>query len=305
MALDNTKYEAYADDFVIGYNLALQQKTSRFRDKVKWAAPVKADGAQIVDHILPFEAEIGDSDYADTKWTHPQFMPRWAFPTQVTVAVPISTTDRLSMLSDPSNDLTQSILAAQNRALDGKIIVPAFFRDVTGGKDKDKTLTFDPAQVIDQDVGGVDSGINRDKIDACIESFETNEVDLDEEMVWSAITPRQHRLLRNLAEVKNRDFEKLGGVIKDGRVTQFLGMHTFVSNRLNKVMIGGTPFVEMPVWVPSGMAVQPWMHPNVRISERPDKNYVTQLWCQARYGAIRTDEGRVLKVLCNENALPV
>lgn len=304
MPLDNSKYEGYADDFKIGYNLALQQKVSRFRDKVKWAAPVKADGAQIVDHILPFEAEVGDSDYADTKWTHPDMMPRWAFPIQITVSVPISTTDRLSMLADPSNDLTASIIAAQNRALDGKIIVPAFFRDVTGGKDKDKTLVFDPAQVIGQDVGGVGSGINRDKIDNAIEIFETNEVDLDEEMPWMAITPRQHRLLRNLAEVKNRDFDKLGGVIKDGKVTQFLGCNVFVSNRLMKVQIGGVTYVEMPVWVPSGMAVQPWMDPAVRISERPDKNYVTQLWSQSRYGAIRTEEGRVIKIMCNEEAVP-
>jgi len=301
---DNSKYEGYADDFKIGYDLALQQKQSRFRDKVKWASPVKGDGAQIVDHILPFEAEVGGDDYADTKWTHPEMMPRWAFPISLTVSVPVTTTDRLSMLADPSNDLTASILAAQNRALDGKIIVPSFFRDVTGGKDKDKTLVFDPAQIIGKDIGGVDSGINRDKIDFAIEKFETNEVDLDEEMPWMAITPRQHRLLRNLAEVKNRDFDKLGGVVEKGRVTQFLGCYVFVSNRLIKVTIGGKVFVRMPIWVPSGMAVQPWLEPKVRISERPDKNYTTQLWCQARYGAIRTEEGRVIEVLCNEEALP-
>ena len=302
--LDNQKYEGYADDFKIGYELALQQKTSRFRDKVKWAAPVKADGAQMFDHILPFEAETGGSDYEDTKWTHPEMAPRWAFPIPIRVTVPISTTDRLSMLADPSNDLTQSILAAQNRALDGKIIVPAFYRDVTGGKDKDKTYAFAPGQVIDQNVGANASGINRDKMDAAYELFEAAEVDLDEEMPWMAITPRQHRILRNLAEVKNRDFDKLGGVMKDGRVTQFLGFHVFVSNRLNKVTISDVTYVEMPVWVPSGMAVQPWLEPRVRISDRPDKNHVTQLFCEARYGAIRTEEERVIKILCNEEALP-
>lgn len=301
---DYSMFEGYADDFKIGYELALQQRQSRFRDKVKWASGVKGRGAQIVDHILPFEAEVGGGDDADTKWTHPEMMPRWAFPVPIRVTVPIFTTDRLSMLADPSNELTQSILAAQNRALDGQIIVPAFFRDVTGGADKDKTLTFDPAQQIGQDVGGAGSGINRDKIDAAIEIFETNEVDLDEEMPWAAITPRQHRILRNLAEVKNRDFDKLGGVIKDGKVVQFLGMRIFVSNRLQKIKIGEVNYVRMPVWVPSGIAVQPWLEPNVRISERPDKNYTTQLFCEARYGAIRTEEGRVIEILCNEDALP-
>lgn len=301
---ENSKFEGYADDFKIGYQLALQQKTSRFKDKVKWVGAVKGDGAQLVDHILPFEAEVGGSDLADTKWTHPEMLPRWAFPTPIRVTVPVTTTDKLSMLADPSNDLTASIIAAQQRALDGKIIVPAFFRDVTAGKDKDKTKVFDPAHIIDKDVGGVGSGINRDKMDAAYELFEKAEVDLEEERPWMAITPRQHRLLRNLAEVKNIDFQKLGGVIKDGRVVQFLGFNVFVSNRLNTVLVGGVSYVEVPVWVPSGLLVQPWLEPMVRVSERPDKNYTMQLFCEARYGAIRSEEGRVIKIMCNEEAVP-
>ncbi|WP_417244337.1 phage capsid protein [Celeribacter sp.] len=293
---DNSKYEGYADDFKVGYELALQQKTSKFRDKVSWASPVKGEGAQVVDHVLPFEAEVGGDDYGDTKWTHPKFMPRWAFPTPIRLTVPVSTTDKLQMLADPSNELTQSILAAQNRALDGKIIVPSFFRDVVGGKDKDKTLPFDTARRF----GDGTTGITRDLMDQSYEQFEKDEVDLEEERPWIAITPRQHRNLRNLAEVANRDFEKLGGVMKDGRVTQFLGFFVFVSNRLTVV----NDIVDMPVWVPSGVVVQPWLDPKIKISERPDKNYTTQLFCEARYGAIRTEEGRVHMIRADETAVP-
>lgn len=295
---DNSKYDGYADDFKVGYELALQQKQSKFRDKVSWASPVKGDGAQVVDHVLPFEAETGGDDYGDTKWTHPSFAPRWAFPTPVRVTVPVTTTDKLSMLADPSNELTQSILAAQNRALDGKIIVPSFFREVTGGKDKDKTFAFGTSRIF----GDGSTGLTRDLMDQSYEQFEKDEVDLEEERPWIAITPRQHRLLRNLAEVKNRDFEKLGGVIKDGRVEQFMGFMVTMSNRLK--VNEATNIVEMPVWVPSGMAVQPWLEPKIKISERPDKNYTTQLFCEARYGAIRTEEGRVHKILADETAVP-
>lgn len=299
------KFHGYADDFKIGYDLALQQKVSRFKDKVKFVAPVKGAGAQLVDHILPFEAEVGGNDTADTKWTHPDLMPRWAFPISIRVTVPITSTDKLSMLADPSNDLTRSIIAAQQRALDGQIIVPSFFRDVVGGKDKDRTIIFPATNIIGKDVGAADSGINRVKMDAAYELFEVAEVDLDEEKPWMAISPRQHRILRNLAEVKNNDFVQMGGVIKDGRVIQFLGFMIMTSNRLTRVMIGGVPYVQVPVWVPSGIAVQPWMEPTVKLSERPDKNYTVQLYCEARYGGIRTEEGRVIQILCNENAIPV
>jgi capsid protein len=293
--------EGYADDFKMGWELALQQKDAKFKDKVVWAKPVKGEGAQIVDHIMPFEAEVGGDDLSDTKWITAEMMPRWAFPTVIRVSLPITTTDKLSTLADPSNDLTTSIIAAQNRALDGKIIIPAFFRDVSGGKDKDKILTFDTGHIIGKDEGGVDSGLNSVKIDSCIEKLEVAEVDLDTEELWCAISPRQHRILRNMAQVSQKEFEKLGGVIVKGRVTEYLGMNVMVSNKLTKVTIGGKVFVEVPVWVKSGVAVQPWLEPVVRVSERADKNYTTQLYCEARFGAIRTEEGRVLKVLCRED----
>ena len=305
MPNDFDKYEAYADDFLIGYELALQQKESKFKPYVKFAKAVKGRGAQVVDHVLPFEANTrSGGDVADTNLENSDFLPRWAYTVVIDKALAITNTDRLSMLADPSNELVMSMMAAFMRALDGKIIVPAFFRDVEAGADKDVTRALPASQMIAKDVGGTASGLNRDMMDAAYELFETNEVDMDEEQPVMGITPRQHRLLRNLAEVRNRDFDKLGGVMKDGKVTQYLGFRVFVSNRLNTFNDGTHDVVEMPVWVPSGLCVQPWLEPKVRINERPDKQYITQLYCEARWGAIRTEEGRVIKVTAREDVLP-
>lgn len=290
-------YEGYADDFKVGYELALQQKGSRFRDHVTFVAPVKGDGAQVIDHLLPFEADIGGDDIGDTKLDEADFLPRWAFPITIRKAIVITTTDRLSMLADPSNAIVQSMWMAHRRAMDDKIIIPSMFRDVTAGKDKDQTVAFPAAQKVLSTVGA-NAGMNKTKVDAAFELLEKAEVDLDEEQPRMAISPRQHRNLRALAEVANEDFRKLGGVIEKGRVKEFLGFIIVISNKLLKK--AGTNLLRCPVWVPSGVAVQPWMDPRVRISERPDKNYVTQVWAECRYGAIRTEEGRVVEVECDE-----
>lgn len=304
MSNDQTMFEGYAEDFKIGYELALQQIGSRFKDKVTYAPPAKGKAAQVIDHIMPMEAEVGGDDTGDTKWTHASMMPRWAFPRVTRLTTPVTTTDHLSMLEDPSNALTKSVMAGQMRALDKKIIIPAFFRTVTGGADQDKQIAFPASQLVDQNVGGNASGLNRSKIDNCIELFEKAEVDLDMEQPWMAIDPRQHRLARNIAEVSNRDFEKLGGVMEKGRVRELFGCRVFVTNMLTKVVISTVEYLEVPVWVPSGMVVQPWMDLTVKVSERADKNYTTQIYTEQRWDAVRTEEGRVCKVLCKADALP-
>jgi len=105
MPNDFDKYEAYADDFLIGYELALQQKESKFKPYVKFAKAVKGRGAQVVDHVLPFEANTrSGGDVADTNLENADFLPRWAYPVVIDKALAITNTDRLSMLAGQGRD---------------------------------------------------------------------------------------------------------------------------------------------------------------------------------------------------------
>lgn len=295
----NQMYESWKQDFTDGWDLVLQQLTSKFREFITWGEPKKAQGAQVIDHIFPLEADVRTgSDASDTKWKYADTKPRWAFPITLELTVPVTQTDKLHTLADPTNSLVKAINAGHMRAMDDHVIIDAFFRDVIAGKDQDETIAFPNGQVIPH---GAD-GISRDKVDQAFEMFRLAEVDLEAEAPIMGISPRQERILRNLQEVSQKEFEKMGGVIKDGRVIAYLGFKTLVTNRLKKV--AGTNYVRCPVWVPSGMHGVTWLDKRIEIGPRPDKNYTTQIYTEMRAGATRAEEGRVIEMQCDEAALP-
>lgn len=296
---EDTMFETYADDFKAGFELNLQQMTSKFRDAVSWAEPVKGRSATIVNFISPFEVEVGGDDLQDTVLDGADTNTRWAFPVVMRKAVPVTNTDLLSSLSDPSNALVKAMWAAHRRGLDDHVVIPAFFRDVVGGIDKDQTISFPAADSIDIAVGGASSGINRIKVQSALERLQVSEVDLEMERPHMAISPRQHTLLLNLAEVSEQEFNKFGGVIENGMVKFWLGVRIRISNRLATNAAGD---LRVPLWVPSGMVVQPWAETRVRVSERSDKNYTMQIYAESRYGAVRYEEGRVIEIECNPTA---
>lgn len=294
----NATFDAYAEDFKAGYELGLQQQVSKFDQYVTMAPPVRGDSATIINVVEPFEARVGADRLADTEWSIPEFNTRWAFPVTIDSAIPVTTDDQLYTLSDPSNPLIQSTLAAHRRAMDRKIILPAMFRTVTAGKAKDKTYTFDTVNhVVAKSVGGANTSLNYYKLVELRQRMLELEVDLDAEMITIGITPQIEAHLLHLLETKNEDYRRLGIVLQNGRVTQALGCNLVVSNFIDKSPDGTTWYC--PAWVRSGIGVQTWLDPKIRISERADKHYTTQIYAEMRAGSARMMEGKVFRVDCH------
>jgi hypothetical protein len=53
-------------------------------------------------------------------------------------------------------------------------------------------------------------------------------------------------------------------------------------------------------WARSGVHLGLWNDINSRISERDDKSYSTQVYVKGTFGATRTEEGKVVEILCAE-----
>ena len=53
-------------------------------------------------------------------------------------------------------------------------------------------------------------------------------------------------------------------------------------------------------WAKSGLHLGMWNDVNAKISERSDKSYATQVYVKGTFGATRTEEGKVVEILCNE-----
>lgn len=294
---NQSTYQVYADQFRAGYELALQQKAAKFEPHVTMLKPIDGIGGTVANFVEPFEAEVGGDDLGDTEWSIPEFNTRWVFPIKIRSAVPVTTDDQLYTLEDPKNPLIEATYASHRRAMDRKIILPAMFRAVTGGKDKDKTFSFPAGHVVAKSIGGADTGLNWSKYVRVNQMFQELEVDLDDEAVTIGISPQQEAWALHMAETKNSDFMKLGITVENGRLRRFASWNVVVSNAIAK-NTAGTSWL-CPVWCKSGIGVQMWLNPKIRVSERPDKNYTTQIFAEMRAGAVRMQEGKILQLECH------
>ena len=85
-------------------------------------------------------------------------------------------------------------------------------------------------------------------------------------------------------------------VLVDGRITSFMGFDWIPSERLS---ISGTTRCSS-AWARNSLLFAAAAEFMVRIEERADKNYSTQVFASADFGATRMDETGVVEVQCTE-----
>ena len=81
-----------------------------------------------------------------------------------------------------------------------------------------------------------------------------------------------------------------------GEVDQYMGF-TFI--RSQRIVVT-TDIAYCFAWARSGIALGLGADIHTRISERADKNYLTQVWCGMTIGATRMEEVKVIEIGCDE-----
>jgi len=81
-----------------------------------------------------------------------------------------------------------------------------------------------------------------------------------------------------------------------GNVDTFLGFKFIQCERLG---VDGSGDRRCIAWAKSGMHLGMWNDINTKISERADKSYATQVYVKGTFGATRTDEKKVVEIICN------
>ena len=57
---------------------------------------------------------------------------------------------------------------------------------------------------------------------------------------------------------------------------------------------------EIPVWVETGMHMGIWQDTQAQVTQRADKNYAWQVYLNQTIGATRLQQGKVIRVLCDD-----
>lgn len=190
---------------------------------------------------------------------------RWVYPQMYDWGKVIDDIDLLQTNIAPQGNYVMSAVAALNRTTDD-LFTTAFFGDAKTGETGSTTTSFDSNNVVAVNLGGSAEGMTVEKMREAQKILLDNDVDIDMEEIYMAVSPKQHDDLLALTQVVSTDFNDRP-VLVDGRVRRFLNMNIVISTRLPT---DSNDYRRNPVWVSSGMGCGVWKEINGVIRKRPD-----------------------------------
>jgi hypothetical protein len=211
--------------------------------------------------------------------------------------------DKVRMLIDPTSPYAEAAAMAAGREID-KIIITAADATAYTGVDGSTTTSFDTNMVVDVQVRwpGVsadDCGLNVAKILAAAAKLGSNDVDPDEEK-YLVPNARQIQSLLMDEKISSHDFNVVKPLV-EGQVVRFGGFTIIPCNRITTDANGDDKVL---YWAKGGLALGVGADITTKISERPDKNYATQVFCSMIMGATRLEEARVGYIECDPDGGP-
>ncbi len=290
--LINLQVQQFADNI----RLLLQDNGGKFAGTVEEGSHVGKQ-ASPVDQIGLVEAQVVTGRFQPMGRVDAPVDRRWVFPTDYDLPQLVDTFDKLRLVNDPKSALVESAAKAMRRARDNAIAT-AFFADAKTGEAAGTTTSFLAGNQVSASEGAASAtGMNVAKLKKAQELLLTNEVDLESEAVYCAITAKQHTNLLNEIQVISDEFNR--PVMQDGFVRQFLGIRFIIFNRLP---VNGSSQRRCPVWVRSGMHLGKWMDISTSISQRHDlQGEPWQAYAMQTIGATRIEEKRVVEIPCAES----
>ncbi len=289
----------YAVQYGTNISLLLQQRGSRFRRAVQ-TGNYSGKQAEVVTQYGKTEASAPTGRYDQIAFKNTPNNRRWVYPNDREWADIVGSFDKLRVLTDPMGAYTQNGLNAMGRAIDD-IILAGMLGDNKTGEAGGTTESFDTTnnRVAVNYASSANVGMTVDKLREGRRLLMAAEVDLDMEDPWVGVTSNQHDDLLGQIQVVSSDFN--GGqrpVLQDGKVQRFLGCNFINSERLLNTT---TPYRRCPMWVQSGVHLGIWNDMMSDVSQRKDlSGQPWQVYIMMTLGATRTEQDRVLDILCNE-----
>lgn len=291
--------------FQANLRLAAQAMDSRLMDCVEIESGIEGDLSSPVTIIGALTAQKKTSRNSDTVYSNVDYDRRWYEPTAYQLSDLFDWDDviKVSGPYDPKSNVLRAFVAGLKRACDDRILAAMFATSKTGVKGG-STTSFDSNNIVPLSTGGANSGLNVAKLKAGVEIFLGNDVD-EEDMLYCAITARQNKELLKEIEVLKSDYRQTA-VIENGRLKSFMGItfkHVQWQNAsrypdANSGLIDGSSDFLVPMWAKSGVALGLYKDIEGKMDIIPTKNYSTQIYASNMVGATRTEEEKVVQIVC-------
>lgn len=282
---------AFVQQYSSNVALLLQQRGSRLRDAVTMGS-YTGKAAKAVEQIGAVTAQKRTSRHGDTPLISTPHDARWVFPVDYEWADLVDDQDKLRALIDPTNPYAINGSYALGRGVDDEVIAAALGTAKTGENGTTSTA-FDTAN---QQIAAGSAGLTIAKLRETKKILLSNEVDVDMDPLFIAVTAKQLDDLLGTTEVTSSDYNTVKALVQ-GQVDTFMGFKFLHTERLG---VDGSSNRRVFAWAKSGLHLGMWNDINAKISERDDKSYATQVYVKGTFGATRTEEGKVVEILCAE-----
>jgi len=282
---------AFVQQYSTNVQLLLQQRGSRLRDCVI-VGSYTGKAAKAVEQIGEVTAQARTSRHADTPLISTPHDARWVHPTDYEWADMIDDQDKLRMLIDPTSPYAMNGAYALGRAMDSLIITAALGAALTG----ENGSTSTPFDTSNQQIAVGAAGLTVAKLRTAKKKLMANEVDVENDPLYCAVTAVQLDNLLGTTEVTSSDYNTVKALVS-GSVDTFMGFK-FIHTEL--LGLDGSSDRRCIAWAKSGLHLGIWNDITTKISERADKSYATQVYVKGTFGATRVEEGKVVEIICDE-----
>lgn len=278
----------FAKQFTTNVELLLQEKNAVLLPAVI-TKNYTGEAAQVVKQFGEVEFDEKTARGADTVWGSIQHKQRWIFPTDYSKALPIDTEDELRMLNSPQSSYVEAMRAGWARKVNA-VIRDAALGTAKTGKNGSTSTPFDTSN---QQIAAASAGLTISKLRTALEKFRSNQVESFDPL-FIAVKAAQITNLLATTEVTSTDYNTVRALV-NGEVTTFLGFNFIHYESLGTDSSNNTRVI---AWAKSGLVFGQWNSLETHIGPRPDKQYTIQIFMKGTCGATRTQEKKVVEILC-------
>ncbi len=278
---------AMVEQYKGNVQLLSQQQGSRLRGAVRVETVVGKNA--FFEQIGATAAQKKTTRHMDTPQTDTPHARRRVSPEDYVWADYIDQEDKTRVLIDPQSPYAVNAVNAFGRSIDDALIAAAggtAYTGVAGG-----TAT---ALGAGQKVAEGNTGLTITKLLATRNILWANDVD-ESIPLFIMVTGKQLTDLLDLEEVTSSDYNAIKTLVR-GEIDTFLGFKFIRTERL----VTTSDITMCYAWAMDGLLLGLGKDIHVRVSERADKNYLTQVWCGMTIGATRMEEKKVVEIACDE-----
>ena len=284
---------AMVEQYNANVQLLSQQKGSRLRGAVR-VEMINGKNA-FFDQIGATAAQLKETRHMDTPQTDTPHARRRVSLADYVWADFVDREDLVRTLIDPTSPYAVNAVNAFGRTMDDVIIAALggiAYTGVVGGTATTLASYLSSRQLIADD----NTGLTLAKLLQIKKIFCDNDVDEDIEL-HIACSSQQIVDLLGEEELTSGDYQTVKALV-EGKVNQALG---FTFHRSQRLSVDASDIRTCYAWAQDGLLLGIGADIQTRISERADKNYLTQVWCGMSIGATRMEEAKVVQFMADES----